>query len=368
MKWMFILLVGLHASIHLLGVVKGFGWADVPQLTRTIPPSLGVLWLAAAVALATAAVLTVLDRPEWWVVGLVGVVLSQMAIATAWSDAWAGTIANVLVLAGVVYGAASVGPFGLASEYRALVREATRDVGPREILREDDAGHLPEPVRCYLREAGWIGAPRVHHVRMTWRGRIRSGPDAAWMPFTAEQVNVVGEPARFFLMRARRGGVPVDVLHVYRAGTATMRVRPLSLVQIVHARGPEMDVAETVTVLNDMTLFHPTALVDADIDWESLDERTVRATYRAGPEPVSAVITFDDDCMPRDFVSDDRYAASPDGASFERLRWSTPVQEVGALAGRRVVTRGEGVWHAPSGPYAYTEMEIVSLKVDGGDR
>jgi hypothetical protein len=365
MRWLFVVLIVVHALIHLLGVVKGFGLADVPQLSRAIPPVQGVLWLAAAATVLAAAGLLAVDRPSWWAVGLVGVMLSQVAIATAWSDAWAGTIANVVILVGVVYGAAAVGPFGLAGEYRSAVRELTRAPAPGPALQEDDLTNLPEPVRCYLRGGGWVDAPRVHHVRIAWRGRIRSGPDAPWMSFVAEQINAVDGPARLFFMRARRGWLPVDVLHVYRAGVATMRVRPLSLLQAVHARGPEMNVAETVTLLNDMALFYPAALVDADIDWETLDRRTVRATFRSGPEPVSAELRFDDACMLRDFVSDDRYAASADGDSFTRMRWSTPVQDVGTFEGRRVVTRGEGRWHPPEGAFTYLEAEITDVTVNG---
>jgi len=365
MRWLFVAVLVLHALIHLLGVAKGFGLAQVPQLGRAISPVQGLLWLAAALSLLVTAGLLAAGQSAWWAAGLVGVVLSQAAVASAWGDAWAGTIANALVLAGVVYGSASIGPFGLAAEYRAAVQEARRAATPAPPLREADLGHVPEPVRCYLREGGWIDGPRVHHVHLTWQGRIRSGPGAAWMPFHAEQVNRTDTPSRHFLMRARRGGLPVDVLHVYRAGAATMRVRPLSLVQIVHARGHEMDVAETVTLVNDMALFYPSALVDADIEWETLDDRTVRLTYRGGPETVRAVMSFDDACMPRDFVSDDRYAASPDGASFARMRWSTPVQDIGRLGGRRVVSRGEGVWHAPEGTYTYLQAELTGLAIGG---
>ena len=48
------------------------------------------------------------------------------------------------------------------------------------------------------------------------------------MTFTGEQVNTYGpRPDRLFFMDAELFGLPVDVLHVFAAGAATMRVRAL---------------------------------------------------------------------------------------------------------------------------------------------
>ena len=44
----FAILLVLHASIHLLGVAKAFGWADLSQLTHAISHTQGALWLSSA--------------------------------------------------------------------------------------------------------------------------------------------------------------------------------------------------------------------------------------------------------------------------------------------------------------------------------
>ena len=46
------------------------------------------------------------------------------------------------------------------------------------------------------RAAGVLGQPRVQNMRAGMRGRIRGGPNAPWMPFTAEQHNFFDEPSR----------------------------------------------------------------------------------------------------------------------------------------------------------------------------
>jgi hypothetical protein len=75
---------------------------------------------------------------------------------------------------------------------------------------------------------------------------------------------------------------------------------------------------------------------------------------------------FNDDGELVNFVSDDRLALSPDGNSFLRQRWSTPVSSYRSFGPWRVSTRGEGRWHPPEGEYAYLEMELLGLEINGG--
>ncbi|MFJ6456093.1 hypothetical protein [Paenarthrobacter sp. NPDC091669] len=103
MKWIFEGFLGLHALIHLFGASKGLGISTVPQLSQQITPVLGVLWLSAAVLLLTAAICIIAKAQQWWVVGAAGVIISQSVIITSWVDAAYGTVANVIVLAGVIY-------------------------------------------------------------------------------------------------------------------------------------------------------------------------------------------------------------------------------------------------------------------------
>lgn len=49
MKWFFILLVVIHALIHLLGFLKAFQLAEINQLTQHISKPMGLLWLLALI-------------------------------------------------------------------------------------------------------------------------------------------------------------------------------------------------------------------------------------------------------------------------------------------------------------------------------
>jgi hypothetical protein len=99
-----------HGLIHLFGVVKAFGWADVPQLKQPIGPGAGVLWLLAGGLVLASAVLIAVDSPTWWwAVALLSALVSEVAIATSWSDAKFGTAANLVLLLAAAYGFSALG-------------------------------------------------------------------------------------------------------------------------------------------------------------------------------------------------------------------------------------------------------------------
>lgn len=371
MRWLLLFLMSVHGLIHFVGPAKAFGWAELAQLTQPISRGMAVLWAVAGVTLLASAVVLALAPRAWWMLGIPGVLLSQAVILSAWADARVGTLANLVILAAAVYGVAAHGPWSFRAAYAAdvaggLARESAGPAGIGETLpvTQEDLARLPAPVADYLRAVGAVGLPRVSHFRVTMEGRIRQGPGDAWMTFRASQHNFLDRPSRFFFMDARRGGLPVDVYHRYVAGRAAMRVRLVSLLPLVEARGPEMDRAETVTFFNDLVLFAPAALVDTPVRWEAVDERSVRGHFTVGSETVSALLLFDEGGLLADFISGDRAAASADGASFTRMPWSTPISEWTVMRGRRVPTWGVGRWHAPEGPYAYFEARITDVEVN----
>jgi len=367
MRIAFAALIAVHALIHLMGFSKAFGLTSLAQLKMPISRPMGVLWLAATVLLV-AAVALLFAAPRWfWLVGLVGLAASQVAIIGSWGDARFGTIANVVLLAVAIYGAFAWGPFGLRAEYEQLVHDAlerTASSARPQNITEADLAALPPLVQRYLRFAGVVGTPRVQGFRARMTGRIRGSATAPWMPFVAEQHNFYDPPRRYFWIEATRGGLPLDGLHAYGEADASMRIRLLSLVPVVHVSGPQMMRGETVTVFNDMCFFAPGSLLDPSIRWRELDARSVEATYANGPLTVRAALVFSDSGALVDFRSDDRPALAEDGKTLLSQRWSTPVREYRAMGPYRLVAGGEARYAAPGGEYAYIGIEVQEVSTE----
>ena len=364
MRWLVAGLLVAHGLIHLMGVAKAFGFAELPALTLSISRAMGVLWLAAGLLMLASAVLLRAWPRGFWVVGTIALLVSQIVIASAWRDAWAGTLANLILLLAVVHGALTEGPWSFRAELeRDAAAGMARPPDARSIT-EADLAPLPQPVQRYLRAVGVVGQPRVQRYRMAFRGRIRSAPDTPWMPFVADQQSFADQPTRLFLMRARMRGLPVEAFHRLIDGHATMRVTVAGAIPLVDARGEVMDRSEAVTLFNDMCLLAPGSLIDPGIAWEEVDAKTVRAQFTYGAHTIAATLLFDEAGLLANFISDDRSRASPDGKTFTRLRFSTPVRDYRNFGAVRLAAHGEARWLLPEGEFTYGEFDVQQVTYD----
>ncbi len=125
-------LLVVHGLIHMFGVAKAFGWAELPQLSQPISPMFGALWLLAALLFFAAAVTLFVWPRWWWAIGACAILISMFLVVRFWSDARFGAIGNVVVLIGVVFGFLAQGPVSLRTAYeddvdRALMRVETAE-------------------------------------------------------------------------------------------------------------------------------------------------------------------------------------------------------------------------------------------------
>jgi hypothetical protein len=345
-----------------LGFVKAFGFAKLPQLTQPISPFLGVLWLIAGVLFLAASGSVFVWPRWWWAIAACAIVASMVVIIPSWTDAKFGALANLAALVGLVFGFLAQGPVSLRAAYDRDVDRALARFAPAERLTDADLAHLPVPVQRYLRGAGVVGQPRVRNFRARMHGRIRNGPDARWMLLAAEQYNFVGEPARLFYLSASMWMIPAQGYHRYVGPSATMRVKAAAVVPVLDVSGDEMNQGETVTLFNDMCVMAPAALIDPAIVWEPVDARTARAIFTNAGQTIRAELSFNEEGELTNFFSDDRYQTSPDGKSVKKVRWSTPLGGYRSFGPVRLASRGEARWHEPGREYAYIELTIDDVQ------
>jgi hypothetical protein len=361
MRWIVVVVLALHGLIHVLGFAKAFGYAELPQLTLPVSREMGVAWLAAGLLVVGSAVTFVASPRSFWIVGGLALIASQAVILSAWSDAKAGTILNVVLLLTVTHGWFNYGPQSFRAQFERDISSGLARPLEAAVVTEVDLTPLPEPVRRYLSAAGVVGRPRVLNYRVRFRGRIRSGPESRWMPFEADQQSFADQPTRLFLMHARMYGLPVEVFHRRIGGHATMQVKIAGAIPIVDARGEVMDRSEAVTLFNDMCLLAPGTLLDPRIAWEPVDARTARARFTDGQQTISATLLFGDDGLLTSFISDDRSRSSPDGKTFTRLRFSTPMRDYRDFGPARLGSYGEARWMLPDGEFTYGEFELQKV-------
>jgi hypothetical protein len=366
MRTALVVLMFVHGLIHWLGFAAAFDGEAFESLAQPVSRVAGALWLGCGLLWMVAGGLFAGRRGAWLWAAVPALLLSQAMIATMWEETRFGTVVNVVLLLPMMGAALERLPGSYRNRYRAAAREGLQRYREQPVVTEDDLSHLPEAVRRYLRLSGAVGKPRLQNIRAAFTGRFRSGLKSPWMDVRLEQYNFFDEPARVFLMEASLYQVPMEGLHIFRGDSATMRIRVASVLEVVNARGPEMNRSETVTLFNDMCLLAPASLIERErIEWEADGEMGARARFTHQGNTIGARLSFNEAGDLTDFESDDRLM-SGDGKTFESYRWSTPVRSWKDVGGRRGPGQGEAVWHRPEGEFVYAEFELEEIEDNVG--
>lgn len=233
-----------------------------------------------------------------------------------------------------------------------------RNVQP-DLLTQADIEHLPEVVRKYLRYTGFIGKEKIANFRSTYIGGIRNNPEEEFMPFRSVQYNFMDQQARYFYMVAKKKGIPAIGLHMYQYAKAIFQIKILGLFPVVNAKGPKLDQAETVTVLNDMFFMAPGSLIDKRIEWEVVDELRVKAVFTNEHIRVSALIHFDEEGRLINFISHDRFDTN--GKEYKNHPWETPALAFREINNYRLPSKARLIYKRPEGDFCYGEFELNNI-------
>ncbi len=360
-KVIFLLIVLLHALIHLLGFVKAYNLAEINQLTQPISKMSGILWLLATILFISVILLFILKQNYWWMIATVAILLSQILIFQSWSDAKFGTILNLIIVIPVIIAFFSALPSSYQNIYKSEVQKRLEPIENIPNVSEKDTQHLPDSIQKYLQYTGVISRPKINNFRLLFKGEMKQKMDGKWMDITSEQYNFYSNYTRLFYIRSSLYGIPFDGLHKYVGHKATMQIKVASIFQVVDAKGEEMDQSDTVTFFNDMCLFAPATLIDKNINWEQIDPLTVRAKFINKDITITATLYFNEKGQLINFISNDRYLTGS-GKKYENYKWSTPVKRYKNFNGRKIPTYGEAIWHTLEGEFTYAKFDLKEIE------
>ncbi|MGZ6143231.1 MAG: DUF6544 family protein [Myxococcales bacterium] len=244
---------------------------------------------------------------------------------------------------------------------------------PPEQVTEGELARLPTAARALMRFFGVkAGQAKPWSLALAWTGRFRRTPDEPWMPIEAVQYDTRVPVARIFHMKARMKGVPVLARDTYALGRGRMVAKLAGIVTVADGTGPEFDIGECVTWLNDMILFAPSMLLGPATRWSHVDDRSFDITFVDAGTTVTARVFVDERGAPIDFETTDRYLNDPNDPRHALIRghWSTPVESWHVIRGRPFPGGGKAIWHLAAGDFVYAEFKPLpgSLQLDEAPR
>ncbi|HEX9357398.1 MAG TPA: DUF6544 family protein, partial [Streptosporangiaceae bacterium] len=164
---------------------------------------------------------------------------------------------------------------------------------PAEPVNNRQLSGLPDAAQRYLRFMGVTGRPPDWSFLAHCTGRFRLRPGWPWLPCEAWQYNSSLEVARVFHLRIG-GPVPMSARDAYTGGEGSVHGTMLGLLHLVNGTGPEYDVSELVTYLNDAIFCAPGMLLALPVTWTAAGGDCFDVTLRDAGHRVTARVFLDE--------------------------------------------------------------------------
>ncbi len=246
------------------------------------------------------------------------------------------------------------------SEHEASKVLSSARIDQKEFIQESDLEGLPDCVKKWMRRSGVIGQKRIHTVRLTQSGRMRSAEDKPWMPIKAVQYINVDQPGFVWNAKARMAPfMNMAVRDMYYQGHGHMLVKLLGLVKVVDTKpGMEMDQSTMLRFMAEM-IWYPSAALNNYIAWEEINADSARATMTWQGSKASMVFTFDGNGdLIRNVAS--RYQ-EVDG-KFVLNDWGGVTRGYKTFNGIRIINKADVVWKYKTGDFNWLQIEVTDVE------
>ncbi len=358
MRILFMLFLGIHALIHFFGFFKAFEIAQFDALTKPVSKAMGLAWLLAGTLLILSLVLFAMKAQYWWIVALVGVVVSQILIFAFWKDARFGTILNIVILIPAIIAYFNYSFQSQISRERTEMLESA-DSSSSAILSESDLAELPAPVRKWLMNSGAVGKPvtQTVYLEQDLEMQMKQGDDK-WNKARADQYFTIDPPAFNWSVNMEMNPlVPVTGRDKFENGKGEMLIKLFSVFPIANAKGsPRTDEATLQRYLAEIVWF-PSAAVSPYITWESIDEHSARATMEYEDTQGSGVFYFDEAGNFQKFVT----LRFKDAETDEKLEWVVEAQKIEELNGIKIPVVCEAKWKMDGEYWTWLKLRITRV-------
>jgi hypothetical protein len=359
MRIVLTILIAIHGVIHLFGFLKAFGISDFNAISHPITKTFGTIWLLTFVLFVTNTVLLIAQSNYWWIIGIVGAILSQFLIINYWSDAKFGTIVNVIILSATIIGYSSFN-FKEKIKRERITQFENSQLKNRNIVTEKSLLDLPAIVQKWLSNSGIIGKKLISNVYLTQKLQLKLKPEqATWNKGTAEQYFTIQPPAFNWNINTKANSIfSVTGRDKFEDGKGEMAIKLLSIIPVANAENDEKVNQATLQRYLAEIIWFPSASLSEYIKWETIDDNSARATMEYRRTKGSGVFHFDIDGNFEKFVAM-RYQNSSDA---EPTEWTVAAIKIEERNGIKIPIECEASWELESNKWTWLKLKITDIQ------
>jgi len=359
MKYLFSIIIFLHAAIHLMGFAKGFKLAQIQSLSSEISVTSAIFWFVAFALFVISAIGFLFERNFWLVFAVFAVVISSVLIISTWSDAKFGIIPNLIILVVVVIS------FSSLSMKKMITRETHGilsgiDSSESKIITDTDVNELPTPVYKWIQNTGMIGKPVIQSAYVKQKALMKMKPEQKdWKPAKAEQFTVMDVPAFIWTVNMNIAPfIKIKGRDKFVNGKGEMLVKMNSLINVVNEKGEHMDKGTLQRYLGEL-VWYPSLALSPYISWETIDEFSAKATMNYNGTSGNGTFYFDEK---GDFIKFITLRFKGNEAEAKRYPWILTVDDYAVFEGIKVPSKMKATWKLEEGDWTWLDLEITDIK------
>ncbi|HCY00554.1 MAG TPA: hypothetical protein DG754_10485 [Bacteroidales bacterium] len=360
MRIILAILIGLHGIIHLFGFLKAFGISEFNSISQPISKPLGILWLLAFVLFMATLVLRLSHHNYWWIIGFLGVLISQVLILIFWKDAKFGTILNIIILssAAIAYSASHFEKM-VNTETTQMLSESGLNSSEKSIVSEQLILDLPQAVQKWLLNSRIVGKENIKTVFVEQDLKMLMKPEQKeWCNAKAKQYFTTNPPAFNWSVSLKMFPLMnVAGRDKFENGKGEMTIKLLSLIPVVNAKNNEKINQATLQRYLAEIVWFPSAALSPYITWETIDDFSAKATLEYNGTKGSGVFHFDEDGAFKKFVTM-RYKDAKDAKA---TKWTVTATKSEVRNGRSIPVEAELSWELDSGSWTWLKLRITNI-------
>lgn len=229
----------------------------------------------------------------------------------------------------------------------------------KEAIQPEDLACLPYCVQRWLERSGVVGKDKIHTVRLTQTGRMRTAESKPWMPFEAVQYINVDKPG--FVWKAKVKAAPLVYLtgrDKYYKGHGYMLIKLLALIPVVDAKpGYELDQGAMQRFLAEL-VWYPTAALNDYIYWEEIDADSARATMTWEGVTASMVFNFN---AQGDLLNNVTSRYREVNGSYVLNDWGGVARAYQEYNGIRISNKSDVIWKLETGDFNWLQIKVTDI-------
>jgi hypothetical protein len=353
------ILIGIHGIIHLFGFLKAFGISEFNAISQPISKPIGITWLLGFILFTSATVLLLIQHHYWWVIAIIGVVISQFLIICYWSDAKFGTIANLIILLGIILAYSNFSFKNKIKAERLSLFENAQHIS-QNIMTKDMISDIPPIVQTWLTNSGAIGKPLTSNVYLKQDLQLKMKPEQSeWNSARAEQYFTVQPPAfNWSIATQMNAFLSIVGRDKFENGKGEMMIKLCSLIPVADSKNDaKVDQATLQRYLAEIVWF-PSASLSPNIKWETLSNYSAKATMEQNGILGSGEFHFDAQGNFKKFVAM-RYQ---DANAIEPTKWTVTATKIEERNGIKIPVACEASWALEQGDWTWLKLKITDIQ------